>query len=223
MDPATGKLTAFQDEPAQFVPQGQVPKPAPPPDPALLAATATKMLKLPALQPQLGPGADKAVVHKPLWLWVDDPGVLTSSLSLRGVTVTVNARITKTTWHTGEPIQRPGSLDREEAIVTCDGPGQPPPPAASLPADALNWKPACGYAYHWKSTPKRTNGTGTWQVSVTTEWTADWTSNVGPHGAIVMDMTSNTTINVLELRSVLVNDPNATVTPSCRPSGVNGC
>lgn len=189
----------------------------------MLAASATKLLKLPALQPQLGPNADQVVVHKPLWLWVDDPGPLSSSLTLRGVTVTVNATITKTIWHTGEPIECPDSSSRQEAIVTCNGAGRPAPPISSLPDNAIDWKPDCGYAYHWRSTPERTNGSRTWQLAVTTEWTANWTSNVGPPGAIVMDMTSTTRVNVGELRSILVNDPNATVTPSCQPSGINGC
>lgn len=169
----------------------------------VLAAEATKLLKLPTPQPQLGPSPAKAVVHLPMWLWVQDPGTLTSTLTLRGVTVTTRATITGVTWSMGEPVGSPDSGAHDTAIVTCVGPGTPPPAIKELPAHTTEWDPECGYQYRWRSDPKRTGGAGTWPVTATVEWTADWTSNVGAAGSIVMDLTGNTAIEVLELKTRL--------------------
>lgn len=194
-------------------PAEAAPPPLPPPDPAVLAASATKLLKLPALDPKIGPAVENAVVHKPLWLWVDDPGPQTSSLTLRGVTVTVNAHITEVTWSMGEPVDNPDKGRSPIQQVTCAGPGQAAPPREQLPADPIDWKPGCGYTYQWMSKKSRTDDAGRWPVTATIQWTADWTSNIGPAGSIVLTMDSQTSVEVGEIRTVMVNDPNAPLAP----------
>ncbi|WP_037363585.1 hypothetical protein [Nakamurella lactea] len=129
------------------------------------------------------------------------------------MTVTVNAHITKVTWSMGEPTDNPDTGSSATQQVICDGPGTTAPAQDQLPADPHDWNPDCGYTYHWVSKKARTNGTGRWPVSATVEWTADWTSNIGVGGSITLAMDSNTSVEVGELRAVMVNDPDANLHP----------
>lgn len=185
----------------------------PPPDPAELALKAFKLLKLPEVDPQLGPFPEDAVVHLPLWLSVNNPGTLNSHLELRGVRVDLAATITAVHWSLGEPIERPGSGTSDIATVDCAGPGESAPAANQLPTDPAEWHPACGYSFKWRSDKGRT-ANGRWPIQATVEWTAVWTSNVGAGDQITTKRTGNTSIEVLELRTRLVDNPNSTPTPT---------
>jgi len=193
------------------------PPPPPPPNPNDLALTASKTLTMPKPRIHWGPLPDQVVVNYPLWLWVDNPGAVGTSVSLRGVTVTMNATIDKITWHTGEPTD-PANPSSPEAVIECQGRGEPAPSVeevAQIPV--ADRHPPCGYTYHWKSTPQRTNGTGTWTMNAQVDWTLAWTSTIngapGPNGSFALQSTNTAQIQVLELKSALIVHPTGTPRP----------
>lgn len=207
----TGTLGELIPQDSQFVPfDDPVVAPPPPPDPADLAQQATSLLNIPSPTLSLGPNREGAVVNRPMWLWVDNPGDLTSTVALLGVEVTATATLASTTWQLGEPVGPPGSGDNVQATVVCDGAGSPPPSQEELNRTAVkDWDPACGHTFRWRSSPERTGGAGSWPVTATAQWTVTWTSNVGVKGSTTLETTNNTTIEVLELKTRLVDNPEA--------------
>lgn len=205
------RYTQVQAEEPIFIDYGD-PAPAapPPPDPENLAEDATALLPVPKPDLKLGPDPEGAVVNRPMWLWVDEPGDLTSTVALLGVEVTATATLTQTTWQLGEPVAKPGSGSNAQATVVCDGPGSPPPSPDELNrTPAADWDPTCGHTFQWRSSPERTGGTGAWPVTATAQWTVTWTSNVGVNGSTALETTNATTIEVLELKTRLVDNPDA--------------
>ncbi len=193
------------------------PPPPPPPDPNDLALTASKTLTMPKPHIHWGPLPDQVVVNYPLWLWVDTPGAVGTSVSLRGVTVTMNATIDKIVWRTGEPAD-PGNGSSPESVLECQGPGEPAPSVEQVAQIAVaDRRPACGYAYRWKSTPERTGGTGTWTMTAEVDWTLAWTSTIngtpGPRGTFALQSTNTASIQVLELKSALIANPTGSPGP----------
>lgn len=185
--------------------------PLPPPDPADLALSASKTLTMPKPALHWGPLPDQVVVHYPLWLWADEPGPVETSVSLRGVTVTMAAKIDSITWHTGEPVSNPDGGVNTEAVVTCQGRGEPAPSVEQVAKIAVaDRHPACGYAYQWRSTPERTHGTGSWTMRAEAQWTLTWTSNTGAGGTFTLHSENTGQIEVLELTTALVNGPEST-------------
>jgi hypothetical protein len=160
----------------------------------VLAERASAQLNPPPPTLHFGPKPDQVSVNYPVWLWVDDPGPLTATVSLRGVTVTATATISNVTWNMGE---KDGA---STPTVTCNGPGAAPTDAE---IGALA-KPDCGYTYTRKSTKERTNGTSKWPVTATVDWTVNWTSNVGPSGTLALQTNGASALTVGEWRSVLV-------------------
>lgn len=188
--------------------------PLPPPDPAEMALTASKTLTMPKPTMHWGPLPDRVVVHYPLWLWADDPGPVETSVSLRGVTVTMSATIDSISWHTGEPVSNPDAGPSDEAVVTCQGRGEPAPAVEQVAKTAVaDRHPACGYAYRWRSTPARTHGAGTWTMRAEAQWTLTWTSNTGAGGSFTLHSQDTAPIEVLELSTALVNSPDNGATP----------
>jgi hypothetical protein len=194
------------------------PPPPPPPNPNDLALQASKTLTMPKPRIHWGPLPDQVVVNYPLWLWVDSPGAVGTSVSLRGVTVTMNAAIDGIDWHTGEPTADPDNGPSPEAIVHCQGPGEPAPSVqqvAQIPVPDRH--PACGHTYHWKSTPERTNGAGAWTMTAQVNWTLNWTSTIngtpGPRGAFALHSANTAQIQVLELKSALISNPTGAPRP----------
>lgn len=209
----TGAIGELIAQDAQFVSfANPVVVPPPPPDPADLAQQAISLLNIPSPALNLGPDRAGAVVHRPMWLWVDNPGNLTSTVALLGVQVTATATLTKTTWQLGEPVDKPGTGNTTPATIVCDGAGSPPPPQDELNRTAVkNWNPDCGHTFQWRSTPERTHGAGTWPVTATAQWTVNWTSNVGVTGATTLETANTTTVEVLELKTRLVDNPEAPI------------
>lgn len=206
-----------------YVPNGQnapaappPPPPPPPPNPRDLALAASKTLTMPKPHMHWGPLPTQAVVHYPLWFWVDDPGAIGTSVTLRGVTVTMHATIDGIDWRTGEPTNDPDNGPSPQTIVHCVGRGEPAPAVeavAQIPVQDRH--PACGHAYQWKSTAQRTNGTGSWPITATVNWTLAWTSTIngvaGPGGSFALQSTDTTRIEVLELTSTMIDNPTGEV------------
>ena len=167
---------------------------------AILAREAIERLTVP--KPSIGAGPDrtKLAVNLWTWLWVDNPGQLSVTVTAGGVSVTATATLASVTWTLGEPntqgdTYQPGN----PATITCQGAGTAPPAS-------YDWKaePPCGYKFHWRSLKERTGGTGTWPITATTNWTVAWQSNTGVTGGTTLNATSNDQFDIGEYRTVLV-------------------
>ncbi len=178
-----------------------VPAVARPPDPAQVAQEAVGQMIAPNPVITLGPHPNQLAVKIPVWLSVNDPGPMTLTVAVRGLSVTVTATLTSTTWSMGEPVD-PANPSNKVAAFTCPGSGTPAPavPDSRTP-------PPCGYTYIWKSTADRTHGTRTWPVTATTNWHVTWTASNGAAGVLPNPLTPNATVqvNIGEWRSTLIN------------------
>ena len=149
----------------------------PPPDPAVLAAQAISQLSIPMPAANVAPDPERLAVNFWTYLWTSDPGPVTSTVELRGVSVTATAVLSSVAWVMGEPSKAGGTAE-----VTCVGAGSPPPPDATFLVNS-GPKPTCGYVYRLRSTADRTGGTERWPVTVTSTWAVTWASNTGAAGS----------------------------------------
>jgi hypothetical protein len=123
--------------------------------------------KLPKPSPSLSP--DSAIggyVNFETWLSVTDPGLVTATSAIPGLSATATARVVRIEWRPGD-----GSL------VTCDPfGGLPPSPGYTGTAP-------CGYTFT-KPSVARVTGTsdGRFHGSVTLVWAASWTASNGASG-----------------------------------------
>lgn len=175
----------------------------PPPNPKDIAESAAALLTAPDPDIRIGPDPAKIAVKVPLWLSVSVPTSPTFTIGVRGLSVTVTARMLSTSWSMGEPID-PANPAVRVASFTCVGNGTPAPPHV-----AATVRPPCGYTYHWRSLPSRTRKTGTWTITATTEWVVAWTASTGESGTLNRRLTPSSTrdITVGEWRSNFVADP----------------
>lgn len=182
------------------VPSGTDPAaaaPPPPPDPAVLAAQAIGQLRVPSPSVGMSPDPEWLAVNFWTWLYTDDPGPVSTTVELRGVSVTATASLSQVAWVMGEPVSLKNA-GAGIAGVTCDGPGVAPPakPRYDQP-------PPCGYMYKFRSTKERTAGTERWPVTATATWAVTWTSNTGASGTDQLQSTSSTAlVRVGEYRTV---------------------
>lgn len=151
--------------------------PLPPPDPAVLAAQAITQLTIPMPAVNVAPDPERLAVNFWTYLWTNDPGPVSATVELRGVSVTATAVLSSVDWVMGEPVKGGGP-----AAVTCTGAGSPPPANATFLVES-GPPPACGYVYRLRSTAARTGGTERWPVTVTSTWEVTWTSNTGAAGS----------------------------------------
>lgn len=154
-------------------------------------------------QPKLnfGPDRHKLAVKVPVWLWVDSEAPLTNTVTVRGLSVTVTATLKTTTWSIGEP-KDPSEPFSKTIPFACAGAGTPGPANSEIKV-----KPLCGYTFTWKSTADRTRGSGTWQVSATTQWAVTWKASNGVSGVLDPPLTATNTdqLAIGEWRSSLVS------------------
>jgi hypothetical protein len=118
---------------------------------------------LPVLSPDLAVGG---YVNFETWLSVTDPGVITATSSIPGLSATATALVVRIEWRPGD-----GSL------VTCEPFGAlPPTPEFTGPAP-------CGHTFTRPSHPKVTGTTDDrYHGSVTLVWAASWTASNGASG-----------------------------------------
>lgn len=189
----------------QFVPnaapgEAQLP---PPPDPNVVAQVAIDRLQIPTPSIQSGPDPSKLAVNLWTWLWIDDPGTLSATAAVSGVSVTATATLSSATWSLGEPAPTGGPYAQgPPLIITCRG-------AGTAPLADYDWKtePPCGHKYSWMSTKERTGGSGKWPVTATSNWTVTWQSNTGVSGSGELNATGNDALEIGEYRTVLVQGP----------------
>ena len=171
---------------------------APPPDPAVLAASAVAQLTVPHPVMHVGVAGVPVAVKVPVALWVDDPAALVASVSAGGVTVTATARLTLTEWSMSEPAGNPDSAGAGSGVsLTCAGAGAPAQDGAG--------SSRCGYTFVWRSTAARTAGVGGWLVSVVARWTVSWVASTGAQGTIALQAASSERVTVGEWRVALVD------------------
>lgn len=168
------------------------PPPPIPPEEAAYLAIATSLKITPS---GVGIGPDpalsrwkKAVVGHSYWFWATGPSHLGPvSASAAGVRVSLDARLTSTTFSMGD-----GNT------VTCDGPGTPyPGDQKGLYAKS----PTCGYAY--QTTSEHQAG-GTYPVRMTTYWSVAY-STPGGSGTIPIILATERDLPVGELQTVITH------------------
>lgn len=129
------------------------------------------------------PGPDSmGLVGLPTWMWVSDPGPSTwgpqtRSLTVGGVTVTLQAKVHAIRWVMGDG-----------AVVTCSTPGTP-----YEDRFGSSDSPTCGHRYTKQ---------GTYAVEASTQWAAEWFASTGESGDFAWEMGSTTTINVGEAQAL---------------------
>lgn len=179
---------------------------AKPVDPKVVAEQAVAELKLPKATPHVGPPPSInewkiAAVGYPLWLWTDaGDRVLTDSVTLRGVTVTLTAKRTSTTFDMGEVNPHTqGKLPPKECTATTRWTLAVEPGAPS---------PTCGYRYQWPSATKSFPNT-VYPIRATDHWTVTWTATgaLTGKGTIAMNITGTGTLRVGELQIVNTYEP----------------
>ena len=149
-----------------FVLLGQAAPGPPPPTPGQLAAVARDVVQLPSPVVRHNP-SDAALVNLATWLWLDDTSwqVYSSSLSLRGTTVTIVAKPTRVEWVTGDGAQ-----------IACAGQGRTYDP--NILADRQSTY--CSHTYR-RSSGLQPNET--YRGSATSSWRISWVGSA-PGGGV---------------------------------------
>ena len=174
----------------------------PPPTPEELAEQAYNEISIPKPTVGAGPDRTKLAVNLWTWLWIDDPGTQTVTIAAGGISITAVATLTSTTWSLGEPAPTGGPYTPGPAVtITCQGTG-------TAPSANYDWKaePPCGHKYTWMSAKDRTNGSGKWPITATSNWNVTWQSNTGVSGSTVLNASSTDALEIGEYRVVLVQD-----------------
>ena len=178
--------------------------PPPPPTPEQLAQQAYQLLSMPDPSMNFGPDPQRVAVRYWLYLWVDDPGVVSATVTAGAVSVTATAKMTSVIWTMGEPVSA-DNLGSRAAPITCQGLGTNPGPNVDTTA-----QPAvgdCAYMFQVRSTTERTGGSGTWPVTATANWTITWAANTGQSGTLAAPpRVSTTQVSVGAWSTVMVAD-----------------
>ena len=155
-------------------------------DPQLLLDEARRYLELPTPEPQLSPPGDQ-IVNVASWLAVTDWSTQRSTVSVPGITVTVDAVPESVTWSMGDGT----------AAVVCTGPGSiyvPTEPVAEQ-------QPTCTHTFARSSAREPS---GAFIVTVTVRWLATWTVTGFPGGGPLGTIARSSTfpIRVAEVQAI---------------------
>jgi len=158
---------------------------APPIDPRTIAEQAVLRLTLPRATPHIGPHPDLnrwgiAVVGHPYWFWTDPTDTIERTITQDGITLTLRAVRTTTTFTTGDGTTL-------SCPTTTAWTPQVPPGTES---------PTCGHRY---TSPSPAGHPYTLQA--TDHWTVTWTA-LGQTGTLTLAPTESTTLTVAELHAV---------------------
>ena len=183
---------------------GGAPPPPPPPTPEELAQQAYQLLSMPDPSMNFGPDPERIAVRYWLYLWVDDPGVVSATVTAGAVSVTATATMTSVIWTMGEPASA-DNLGSRSAPITCEGLATNPGPEVDTTAEPAAG--TCAYQFQVRSTPERTGGSGTWPVTATANWTITWAANTGETGTLAApSRVSTTQVSVGAWSTVMVAD-----------------
>lgn len=157
-------------------------------DPALLAAQARQSIPIPDPVIGFSPSeGGQTFAQLNTWLWVDEGWwqARTATASAGGVTATVTASPSQSSWTTGDG-----------ATTTCTGPGVVWRPG--MAEDATN----CSHTYR-RSSAGEPNGS--FIVTVEVGFDVTWTSNVGPGGTLAgVTRTASRPLRVGEIQAIEV-------------------
>lgn len=164
-------------------------EPAPPQQTVSLEAIAISVateIYLPALAPKFGPDPSvnewkMLAVGYPVWLWTDVPASVHSSATQQGITVTLSARPTSTSFEMGD-----GGTVRCVAMTPYTVAVKPGTPS-----------PDCGYTYRRPSLPQ-----GSYTVTAITRWQVSW-SAVGQSGTFAMNRAGSRQLPIGEIQAVI--------------------
>jgi hypothetical protein len=169
-----------------------------------LAQQAYQLLSMPDPSMNFGPDPERIAVKYWLYLWVDDPGVVSATVTAGAVSVTATATMTSVIWTMGEPVSA-DNLGSRSAPITCEGLGRNPGREVDTTAEPAFG--SCAYMFQVRSTPERTGGSGTWPVTATANWEITWAANTGESGSLIAPpMVSTTQVRVGAWSTVLVAD-----------------
>lgn len=178
--------------------------PPPPPTPEQLAQQAYQLLSMPDPSMNFGPDPQRIAVRYWLYLWVDDPGAVSATVTAGAVSVTATAKMTSVIWTMGEPASA-DNLESRAAPITCQGLGTNP--GTNVDTTAQPAVGSCAYMFQVRSTPERTGGSGTWPVTATANWTITWAANTGQSGTLTAPpRVSSTQVRVGAWSTVMVAD-----------------
>lgn len=177
---------AITDPPTPATPASAAPGAPPAVTPAVLREAAAR-ITLPTVEPKIGPDPSVnkwgiVAVGYPIWLWTPGADRVTSTVTAQGITVSIDARRTATTFDMGD-----GTSIRCAAMTPYPGPSNPPAES-----------PTCGHRYQkLPATP----GAG-YDIRATTHWTVTW-SALGQTGTFTMTRAATRHIDVAEIQSVI--------------------
>ncbi len=147
------------------------------------ARSAVTSLSLPFLAPQIGPNPannewNMLAVGYPIWLWTTPPGGLGHTVTQNGITLSLYATATSTTYSMGDGT-----------TFTCWA--STPYTSAVTPGSK---SPDCGHTYFTK---------GNYTIQATTGWNIIW-SALGYSGTLTTTTTASTPLEIGELKAVVV-------------------
>ena len=152
-------------------------------DPAVLAAQAVARLSVPAPAIMISPHPSDnqwgvSAVGLPLWVWADDPGPLTATVTEQGINIVMQANR--------------GSVQFDWGDATSSVCNQMRPRPANL--DPLTPSPDCGHTYLHR---------GDYTITATAGWAVTWQA-LGQSGTLPLSTRTTSAIPVREFQSLVV-------------------
>lgn len=164
-------------------------------DPGILAQVAIGRLKLEpvtiGIVPKAATGSDSlGLVGLPVWMWVAEPsstsfGPASLDVSAGAVSVTMTAQVERIEWSMGDGT-----------VVTCEGPG-----TSYRSSFGAQESPDCGHTY---TTTSKDAG-GTFPVTATSYWVAEWSSNTGASGTIEVQQQATEQVRIGESQVIVTS------------------
>ena len=162
-----------------------------PPEPvAVLALSDLKSRLIGAPVPELSPST-VGYVNLETWLATDDPGALSATATIPGLSVTATATVVSTTWTTGD------TSDTADDIVVCDGVG-----VAWTTATPDDEAAPCGHTY--SSHGSDVLGSEPFTITVAHTWHVTWQASTGESGDLgtINGPTTTITYEVREIQPI---------------------
>ena len=152
-------------------------------DPAVLAAQAVARLSVPAPSITISPHPSDnqwqvSAVGLPLWVWADDPGPVTSTVTEQGINIVMQASRGTVTFDWGDGTSS-----------VCN---QMRPRPANI--DPLTPSPDCGHTYLRR---------GDYTITATAGWAVTWQA-LGQSGTLPLSSSATSAIPVREFQSLVV-------------------
>ena len=152
-------------------------------DPAVLAAQAVARLSVPAPSIMISPHPSDnqwgvSAVGLPLWVWADDPGPVTSTVTEQGINIVMQASRGTVTFDWGDGTSS-----------VCN---QMRPRPTNL--DPLTPSPDCGHTYLRR---------GDYTITATAGWAVTWQA-LGQSGTLPLSSSATSAIPVREFQSLVV-------------------